>query len=142
MDWLSAKIRRDYRYDYTSWLPDEAYDLNSDNVVDLKDHRVWVKDLKFTWYGDANLNDAFESGDLVRVFIAGKYGRDDKAGWAEGDWDGDGLFAGSDLETASVDGGYEQGMWADAVAVPEPVTLALLVSAAASLFFVYAPWCK
>ncbi len=42
-------------------------------VIDLEDHRVWVKDLKHTWYGDANLERRFNSKDFVQVFQAGKY---------------------------------------------------------------------
>ena len=39
----------------------------------LEDHRVWVKDLKHTWFGDADLNGEFNSNDFVQVFQAGKY---------------------------------------------------------------------
>ena len=55
------------------WLPDAAFDLNSDSSVTLEDHRVWVKDLKHTWFGDADLNGEFNSNDFVQVFQAGKY---------------------------------------------------------------------
>ncbi len=55
------------------WLPDAIFDVNSDSIVDLEDHRVWVKDLKYTWFGDADLNGEFDSLDFVQVFAAGKY---------------------------------------------------------------------
>lgn len=86
-----------------------AYDLNGDTSVNAADRTVWVKDLKNTWFGDADLNGVFNSSDIVAVFMAGKYETGANAGWAEGDWNGDGLFNSSDFVAAFVDGGYEQG---------------------------------
>ena len=57
---------------------------------------------------------------MVQVFAAGKYETGESSGWAGGDWNCDGIFNSSDMVTAFVDGGYEQGPRADAVAVPEP----------------------
>ena len=53
----------------------------------------------------------------------------DPVSWSEGDWNGDGIFDSSDMVTAFADGGYEQGLRPDAVAVPEPDSafLSLLV---------------
>ena len=62
------------------WLPDAAFDMNGDGRVTVEDHRAWVKDLKHTWFGDADLNGEFNSGDFVQVFQAGKY----EQGWIEG----------------------------------------------------------
>ena len=56
-----------------NWLRDAAFDFNEDTVVDQTDHRIWVKDLKHTWFGDANLDGEFNSSDMVQVFVAGKY---------------------------------------------------------------------
>ena len=135
IDWLSEEIRGGWSVRVPSWLPDAMFDVNSDSLVDLEDHRIWVKDLKYTWFGDADLNGEFNSGDMVQVFAAGKYEQLELeckrnhatgtcaplyAGWAEGDWDGDGVFTSSDMVTAFVDGGYEKGPRTDAVAVPEP----------------------
>jgi hypothetical protein len=53
------------------------------------------------------------------------------AGWAEGDWNGDGIFASGDMITAFVDGGYEQGPRAGAV--PEPGGWSLLLLGAGAL---------
>ena len=103
-----------------SWLPDAAFDLNNDTNIDLEDHRIWVQDLKHTWFGDADLNGLFDSADFVQVFVAGRYRTGQIAGWAEGDWDGDGLFDSSDFVIAFVDGGYEQRPRTDMAAVPEP----------------------
>ena len=83
------------------------------HLVDLEDHRIWVKDLRRTWYGDANLDGEFNSGDMVQVFAEGKYEKDAQwlnvTSWSEGDWNGDGIFDSSDMVTAFSDGGYEQG---------------------------------
>ena len=38
-----------------------------------KDHFAWVKQLKDTWFGDADLNGLFDSNDMVQVFVVGKY---------------------------------------------------------------------
>ena len=106
-----------------------AFDLNHDRTVDPSDHRFWVRDLKHTWFGDADLNGEFNSADFVQVFTVGKYETQQPAGWAEGDWDGDGLFSTSDFVTAFVDGGYEQGPRTNLAAVPEPGGLLLLLFA-------------
>ena len=108
------------------WLPDAAFDLNNDTNIDLEDHRIWVQDLKHTWFGDADLNGLFDSADYVQVFVAGRYRTGQIAGWAEGDWDGDGLFDSGDFVIAFVDGGYEQGPRGSLAAVPEPATPALI----------------
>ena len=63
------------------WLSDaiilgnfsRTFDLNLDGLVDLEDHRIWVHDLKHSWYGDADLNGQFNSSDLVAVLQAGQY---------------------------------------------------------------------
>ena len=44
------------------------------------------------------------------VFTSGKYETEETAGWAQGDWDGDGFFDSGDMVTAFVDGGYELGV--------------------------------
>ena len=66
--------------------------------------------------GDATFDGKFDSGDLVRIFQAGKYDRFSRADWTEGDWNGDSLFDSGDLILA-----FRQGSYAsEAVAVPEP----------------------
>ena len=84
-----------------------------------------------TWVGDADLNQVFDSSDLVAVFIAGQYedGIPMNSGWAEGDWNGDGEFDSADFVAAFTDGGYEQGPRVAANAVPEPTSHALLITA-------------
>ncbi len=97
-----------------------AFDLDDNGLVDTEDHRIWVKDVKHTWYGDANLDGQFNTGDFVQVLGVGKYETQQNASWAEGDWNGDGVFGTGDLVTALGDGGYEVGPRPDVAAVPEP----------------------
>ncbi len=99
---------------------DPMFDLNADGAIDSEDRRIWVVDLKKTYFGDANLDLEFGSGDLVAVFAAGKYENQQPAGWAEGDWDGNSIFESGDLVAAFADGGYELGPRENVAAVPEP----------------------
>ncbi|MCA9171694.1 MAG: hypothetical protein KDB23_28700, partial [Planctomycetales bacterium] len=111
-------------------LTDTEFDLDNDGEVAQGDRDHWVKTLKKTWYGDANLDGEFNSSDLVTVFSAGQYedATDKNSSWATGDWNGDGDFNSSDLVTAFQDGGYEAGLRPAVAAVPEPTTGLLAVS--------------
>jgi len=113
---------------------DARFDLNEDGNVDRIDHAFWVKELKGTWLGDANLDGEFNSGDMVEVFQAGTYELDADAGWAEGDWNTDQRFDSGDLVAAFQDGGYEQGPRAALNAVPEPSCAVLLAIGVVGLF--------
>jgi sugar lactone lactonase YvrE len=108
--------------------PDLQFDLDDNGVVDLVDRQVWVKDLKNTWIGDANLDLEFNSSDMVQVFASGKYETGEHAGWTEGDWNGDAIFDSGDIVMAFADGGYEKAARMDAAAVPEPTSALLLLS--------------
>ena len=79
-----------------------------------------------TSVGDVNLDDVFDSGDLVLVFGEGKYDTGDLATWAQGDWSGDMAFDSGDLVLAFQDGGYVAGA---SPTVPEPTSLAMFISA-------------
>lgn len=107
---------------------DSVYDLSLNQTVDLADHTMWVVELKRTWFGDANLDGAFDTADLVDVFQAGEYEDTlmENTGWAEGDWNGDLEFTSGDLVAAFSDGGFEQGNRGVAL-VPEPPTAITLV---------------
>jgi hypothetical protein len=37
------------------------FDVNGDAGVDQQDLHIWVKDLKSTWFGDANLDGEFNA---------------------------------------------------------------------------------
>ena len=106
---------------------DLAYDLNNDGATNYADRQVWVKDLKSTWIGDANLDGVFDSGDFVVAFTAGKYETGDAAGWADGDFDGNMLFDSADFVASFIDGGYEAGPVAAVAAVPEPSSVLLIL---------------
>lgn len=117
--------------------PSIMFDLNNDSLFSTEDVTVWVKDLKHTYFGDANMDGEFNSGDLVQVFSGGKfeatmlnanYRLINPATWSSGDWDTDGVFTTSDLVVAFEDGGYEAGPRPVVAAVPEPSGLQLLAT--------------
>ena len=91
------------------------------SFLEENDRRVWVKEIKGTWFGDANLDGEFNSTDLVELFQAGEYADrfERNSGWATGDWNGDREFDSADLVLAFQDGGYEMGPLSAAAAVPE-----------------------
>lgn len=98
---------------------DLDYDLNSDQVVDSADRKVWVEELRKTYFGDSNLDGEFSSSDFVAVFVPAKYETGEAATWAEGDWNGDAKFDSGDFVEAFQGAGYEVGPRTPA-AVPEP----------------------
>ena len=121
IDMLTSKVR--------AGTGGGAFDLNDDGAVNDDDRTIWVKDLKNTWFGDADLDGEFTSDDFVTVFAAGQY-EDTRVGnstWATGDWDGDAEFMSSDFVRAFADGGYELGKREAVNAVPEPSTVLLLL---------------
>jgi hypothetical protein len=109
------------------------FDENGDGLLDAVDRDIWVHQHTRTYFGDADLDGEFDSGDLVSVFVAGEY-EDRMFGnstWSTGDWDGDGDFSSSDLVLALADGGYEAGQRPAAVSEPSShrlLTLALCIS--------------
>ena len=106
---------------------DAAFDLDDDGDADADDRAVWVQTLANTFFGDADFNGEFNSGDFVTVFGAAKYETDQPATWSEGDWNGDGVFNSGDFVTAFGGGGYESGPRDGGLqTVPEPSSLALV----------------
>ncbi len=108
----------------------KSYDLNDDGTLNSSDVRVWVRDLKGTFLGDANLDDEFNSTDLVAIFAAGEYedGLAVNSTWATGDWNADAEFDSGDLVFAFAGGGYEFGPRTEASAIPEPTSFATLLA--------------
>jgi hypothetical protein len=107
--------------------PDLAFDLTGDGSLDEADRDHMILSSLGTTYGDANLDRIFNSADLIQVLAAGKYEDNvpGNAGWAEGDWNGDGDFGTGDLVLALQQGGY--------VAAARPIVAATLdVRAAAA----------
>jgi hypothetical protein len=90
---------------------------------------AWITggDLYNSYSGDANLDREFNSGDLVTLFVAGKYETGNPAVWTEGDFNGDGIFNTGDFVTALSGGGYEVGPRTAVAAVPEPASATLLL---------------
>jgi hypothetical protein len=112
---------------------DEAFDLNSDSLLDQEDRRIWVEEIALTFFGDATLNGVFNTGDLVRVFQEGQY-EDAIVGnstWESGDWDGDGDFTSSDLVLSFQSGAFEGSPRLPPTlgpkSVPEPSSFLLLL---------------
>ena len=101
-----------------------AIDLRAGKVVRLSEGDP----NRQTTYGDANLDGAFNSRDLVLVFQAGEY--EDRlwqnSTWATGDWDGDGDFETSDVVLALQRGNYDQTGAPAGQPIPEPPTCVAL----------------
>ncbi len=104
---------------------DILYDLNLDTEVNFNDLERMVHEIAGTYFGDANCDGEFNSGDLIQVMVAGLYETGQPAVWSSGDFNADGIFESGDLVLALADGGYELGPMPAIAAVPEPSTLAL-----------------
>ncbi|MCA9218540.1 MAG: lamin tail domain-containing protein [Planctomycetales bacterium] len=88
--------------------PAAAFDLNGDGSVDQADYKYLIRDILRTTPGDANLDGAFDSRDLVQVFQGGQY-EDNVTGngsWANGNWNCDGEFTTRDFVAAFMVGEY------------------------------------
>ncbi len=112
------------------------FDVNNDGNVDQSDRDVWVRDLKKTYFGDANLDGVFNTADFLSVFQKGEYedGVAQNSSWATGDWDGDLDFSSGDFVKAFQDGGFEKGPRA-AQAVPEPMSPLLTLTGLLALLY-------
>jgi uncharacterized protein YjbI with pentapeptide repeats len=111
------------------WLDDGLFDLNDDGEIEPTDIYAWVKDAKGTYLGDANLDGAFNSSDLVDVFTAGQYedGIRQNSTWTTGDWNGDWDFTTRDIIAAFQDGGFELRIRDVVNTVPEPTSFRILM---------------
>lgn len=107
-------------------------DLDHDGDVDIADRRLWVYDVRGTYFGDSNLDGRFDSADFVHVFQGGQYedSLTENSTWATGDWNGDSEFDSADMVLAFQEGGYEQ-MASGAASVPEPSSALLIALGAA-----------
>lgn len=102
-------------------------DLDGNGSIEFEDLRIWVEDLRRTYFGDSNLDGEFSSRDFVTVFTAQEYedAIDGNSTWSEGDWNADGDFNTRDFVAAFTGGGYEKGP--RPAAVPEPSAIMLLL---------------
>jgi low density lipoprotein receptor-related protein 5/6 len=104
---------------------DPTFDLNRDGQVGENDRRFLIEFVLNTTFGDSNLDGRFDSSDLVSVYQAGLFEKNDQnARWSSGDWNGDFNFATSDLVSAFTVGSYETQ--ANVNFVPEPKSTAAL----------------
>jgi hypothetical protein len=115
------------------------FDHNNDGVVNVGvagsnesnwgDRLIWIRNLRGTSVGDVNLDNVFDSGDLVLALQGSKYavdaGNAQMATWVEGDWNGDMVFDSGDLVFAFQDGQY---VAASAPSVPEPASILMLIA--------------
>ncbi|MEM7313607.1 MAG: hypothetical protein AAF497_10700 [Planctomycetota bacterium] len=93
---------------------DAAFDLNGDGAVNDEDRRVWVEDLKGTFFGDANLDLVVDVSDF-NIWNSNKFTTDSQ--WQDGDFSGDqnvdvsdfGIWNANKFQSAN-----------DTAAVPEP----------------------
>ena len=101
---------------YDAW-----FDVNHDGQLNMDDHTRLVRELLGTDAGDANLDQTFDSSDLVIAFQAGAYNQPaaTRTSWAAGDWTCDGVFDSSDLVAA-----FQTGRYQDALAALSPEALA------------------
>ena len=110
--------------------PGTKFDVNGDGTLNKQDRAAWIHEIKNTYFGDANMDGEFNSGDLTEVFKANEY-EDNltlNSTWSEGDWNGDGDFDSGDLVEAFKDGGYEIGPRTAASPVPEPSSWILMAA--------------
>jgi hypothetical protein len=117
---------------------DLSFDLSKNGKLDQEDRRIWVEDLKLTYFGDSNFDGEFNSGDFVVVFQLGEYedSVEDNSTWADGDWNGDRDFESGDFVSSFQAAGYEKGPRPAAQAVPEPtsfVPIAIAVGIVAAI---------
>lgn len=118
IDLLSAAVGSD----------DLGFDLVYDATIDAADRVFWVEEIMNTFFGDANLDGEFNSGDFIHVFARNEYEDEiaGNSGWADGDWNGDGDFDSSDFLLAFQSGGYEMGPRLVSI-VPEPASTFLVL---------------
>ena len=104
---------------------DMKFDVNSDGVVDLADHRHWVEseDYANTFVGDTNLDGTVDFPDFLTLSA----GFGNAGGWATGDLDGNGQVEFPDFLALSANFGKSS---VAAESVPEPSSSILLLGMA------------
>ncbi len=83
------------------------FDFNADGSVNNEDFYMYLSSHVGYQRFDVNLDGRFDSSDLVRLFQASKYEKDEPATWSEGDFDGDNRFDSNDI-IAAFAFGYER----------------------------------
>ena len=114
---------------------DPAWDVDGNGAVDVADVDALVRDVLAGEYGDADLDGAVDAGDYLALKRSAERLAGGTAGWADGDFDGDGRIGRADLRVLADHAGWTAGGDAAPLgaAVPEPATLALLAAALLAL---------
>ena len=96
------------------------FDLNIDDVVNGEDRRIWVEELKNTFFGDTNLDGQVDAVDLNALAL--NWQSTTAESWSQGDFNGDRVVNATDLNTVALN--WNRGAAANA-AVPEPSGLVM-----------------
>ena len=97
---------------------DVTFDVTSDGVIDNLDREHWVRVLKMTQFGDADMNGAVEFSDFLT--LSSGFGGD--GGWADGDFDGSGDVGFADFLMLSNNFGSNSAAAIGVSSVPEPTS--------------------
>ena len=100
------------------------FDLNEDGLVDLTDQRIWVEDVRDTFFGDTDLDGQVSFADFLA--LSANFG-DSDAGWEHGDFDCNAFVEFPDFLQLSANFGSEAAAIAS---VPEPNCSWMLVAIA------------
>ena len=103
------------------------FDLTGDGTIGNADHTFWVEEVFGTFLGDANLDRQVGFSDFL--LLSANFSN--QAGWAGGDFDGNGLSEFTDFLLLSANFGNSNT--ATTVTVPEPASLILLIVNAAMI---------
>lgn len=82
-------------------------DFNGDGAATVDDLNVLAMEFLGTRFGDVNLDNRFDSSDLVDLFASGRYETDVEADWYQGDTNCDQRFDSEDLVHIWTLGGFE-----------------------------------
>ena len=115
IDQLSAAVRAGR---------DLSFDVNGDGLLNQDDRRLWVDDLKNTFFGDANLDGMVDAADLNELALNWN---GIAAGWGKGDFTGDAIVNAADLNELALN--WQAGVNANATShtIPEPTGIVLAV---------------
>jgi hypothetical protein len=137
-DWLTSEFTFNSTLGGSGWpLPKNRDMPNSvvtyhlqmcDEQVTVVMSPVAVDDWQY-YLGDANLDKREDQLDLIAILAAGKYGTQEPALWAEGDFTGDGIADHNDIVAMLQTGRYEHRFPAQSVPEPTPLVLAMWAAA-------------
>ncbi|MEM6333838.1 MAG: M14 family zinc carboxypeptidase [Planctomycetota bacterium] len=110
-------------------LGDPAFDLTGNGITNNADVTELIENILGTAFGDANLDQQVNTADLA--ILAANF-EDPTSSWAQADYNGDGIVNTADLAQLAANFGFDGtgAVLANAALVPEPGTLALLMTGA------------